>query len=84
MFLRNIQAFAKQHFIQKVQITGLNLLNFYGAGEGNRTLIISLEGCCSTIELRPHSILSIVIYIGGGSWIRTNVGIASGFTVRPL
>src|SRR5881275_780930 len=24
-----------------------------GAGEGNRTLIISLEGCCSTIELHP-------------------------------
>src|SRR3569832_416659 len=28
-----------------------------GAGEGNRTLVISLEGCCSTIELHPpHSI----------------------------
>ncbi len=25
-----------------------------GAGEGNRTLVISLEGCCSTIELHPH------------------------------
>ena len=25
----------------------------FGAGEGNRTLIISLEGCCSTIELHP-------------------------------
>ncbi len=25
-----------------------------GAGEGNRTLVISLEGFCSTIELRPH------------------------------
>src|SRR5580698_2950174 len=24
-----------------------------GAGEGNRTLVISLEGFCSTIELRP-------------------------------
>ena len=24
------------------------------AGEGNRTLIFSLEGCCSTIELRPR------------------------------
>ena len=24
-----------------------------GAGEGNRTLVISLEGCCSTIELHP-------------------------------
>jgi hypothetical protein len=24
------------------------------AGEGNRTLVFSLEGCCSTIELHPH------------------------------
>ena len=24
-----------------------------GAGEGNRTLVVSLEGCCSTIELHP-------------------------------
>src|ERR1044072_4203387 len=27
---------------------------YFGAGEGNRTLVISLEGCCSTIELHPH------------------------------
>src|SRR5215510_16421492 len=26
-----------------------------GAGEGNRTLVISLEGFCSTIELHPPS-----------------------------
>ena len=26
----------------------------FGAGEGNRTLVISLEGFCSTIELHPH------------------------------
>ena len=26
-----------------------------GAGEGNRTLVISLEGFCSTIELHPRS-----------------------------
>src|ERR1700748_1565500 len=25
-----------------------------GAGEGNRTLVISLEGFCSTIELHPQ------------------------------
>ena len=25
-----------------------------GAGEGNLTLVFSLEGCCSTIELHPH------------------------------
>ena len=26
----------------------------FGAGEGNRTLVFSLEGCCSTIELHPQ------------------------------
>ena len=26
-----------------------------GAGEGNRTLVISLENFCSTIELHPHT-----------------------------
>ena len=25
-----------------------------GAGEGNRTLVVSLEGFCSAIELHPH------------------------------
>ncbi len=28
-------------------------LTVYGAGEGNRTLVVSLEGFCSTIELHP-------------------------------
>src|SRR2546423_368624 len=41
-----------------------------GAGEGNRTPVVSLEGCCSTIELHPQA--SGVA--GGGGWIRTNVG----------
>src|ERR1700728_4994630 len=26
-----------------------------GAGEGNRTLVFSVEGCCSTIELHPRA-----------------------------
>src|SRR5262249_38956317 len=34
-----------------------------GAGEGNRTLVISLEGCCSTIELHPHR-QSVVCALG--------------------
>ena len=29
--------------------------NFIGAGEGNRTLVVSLEGFCSTIELHPQN-----------------------------
>src|SRR5258706_14017254 len=54
-----------------------------GAGEGNRTLVISLEGFCSAIELHPpfDSAVTSPIYCppcarntGGGGWIRTNVG----------
>ena len=30
------------------------VLEKIGAGEGNRTLVFSLEGCCSTIELPPR------------------------------
>ena len=30
-----------------------------GAGRGNRTLVFSLEGCCSTIELYPRAGLQI-------------------------
>ncbi len=30
-----------------------------GAGEGNRTLIFSLEGCCSTIELHPRGTIHL-------------------------
>ena len=29
-------------------------IDLIGAGEGNRTLVFSLEGCCSTIELHPR------------------------------
>ena len=51
-----------------------------GAGEGNRTPVVSLEGFCSTIELHPpENQLPIAVplntYDGGGSWIRTNVGV---------
>src|SRR6185295_19076394 len=30
-----------------------------GAGEGNRTLVVSLEGFCSTIELHPQTALHV-------------------------
>ena len=32
-----------------------------GAGEGNRTLVISLEGCCSTIELHPRKTTFVAV-----------------------
>jgi hypothetical protein len=31
------------------------VIEIIGAGEGNRTLVFSLEGCCSTIELHPRN-----------------------------
>jgi hypothetical protein len=33
---------------------GISARDWTGAGEGNRTLVFSLEGCCSTIELHPR------------------------------
>jgi hypothetical protein len=34
----------------------------FGAGEGNRTLVISLEGFCSTIELHPRNNRRTALY----------------------
>src|SRR5687767_8915022 len=54
-----------------------------GAGEGNRTLVVSLEGFCSTIELHPPRRESCwrefptpayPAIPGGGGRIRTYVG----------
>src|SRR4026207_1332189 len=59
-----------------------------GAGEGNRTLVVSLEGFCSAIELHPPPFTCASPFTslhpfpvrcapelaGGGGWIRTNVG----------
>src|SRR3954466_870098 len=56
------------------------LFSSRGAGEGNRTLVISLEGFCSTIELHPRrqpeppTSPESPSKSGGGGWIRTNVG----------
>jgi hypothetical protein len=51
-----------------------------GAGEGNRTPVVSLEGFCSAIELHPPekylpNAAPLNTCDGGGSWIRTNVGV---------
>ena len=35
----------------------MSLISEYGAGDGNRTHVISLEGWSSTIELHPLDIL---------------------------
>ncbi len=60
-----------------------------GAGEGNRTLVLSLEGFSSTIELHPQnhtrSVSNYIRYsniiLGGGRRIRTFEGRAVRFTV---
>ncbi len=36
------------------------------------------------IRARPTELKRIFQVNGGGGWIRTNVGLANGFTVRPL
>jgi hypothetical protein len=41
-------------FLRFVQISANATGHEFGAGEGNRTLVFSLEGCCSTIELHPQ------------------------------
>src|SRR5690606_21163989 len=46
-----------------------------GAGEGNRTPVISLEGCCSTIELHPRGHRPKSDAGGGQSRIRTYEGV---------
>ena len=33
------------------------------AGEGNRTLVFSLEGYCSTVELHPRLISLLAAYL---------------------
>src|SRR5690625_516915 len=55
-----------------------------GAGEGNRTLILSLEGFCSTIELHPQ-VLPATNKNGGGSRIRTYEGLSQQiYSLPPL
>lgn len=58
-----------KHFTTKLQ-------NYqYGAGEGNRTLVISLENFCSTIELHPHrdhSTIQVASLAGKAlTWLQT-------------
>ncbi|CAG9209858.1 hypothetical protein BCAR13_1910001 [Paraburkholderia caribensis] len=62
-----------------------------GAGEGNRTLVVSLEGFCSTIELHPQGSIDSqqlrysTLKSGGGGWIRTNVGVSQQiYSLPPL
>ena len=65
---------------------GLIVSYLNGAGEGNRTLTVSLEGFCSTIELHPH-LLSLLQYKIGFWWREKDSNLRSlrnRFTVCPL
>ena len=58
-----------------------------GAGEGNRTLTVSLEGFCSTIELHPHTHLKNYKQdwnFGGGRRIRTFEAFATDLQSAPF
>ena len=68
-----------------------------GAGDGNRTRVISLEGWGSTIELLPHRTnpesstsdgsvrCHFIRFAGGGGWIRTSVGVSQQiYSLPPL
>ena len=44
--------------------TGVRCLAKTGAGEGNRTLVVSLGSFCSTIELHPRSVHSTRVCAG--------------------
>jgi hypothetical protein len=44
----------QQHQRPNEELIVPQVIEIIGAGEGNRTLVFSLEGCCSTIELHPR------------------------------
>ena len=74
---------------QTVQYPYRPRLTGFGAGEGNRTLVVSLEGFCSTIELHPQGSWipnnCYNLHSGGGGWIRTNVGVSQQiYSLPPL
>jgi hypothetical protein len=51
------------------------VLEKIGAGEGNRTLVISLEGFCSTIELHPQSLTPLMNFSSFLIFCRRSVGV---------
>ena len=53
-----------------------------GAGEGNRTLVVSLEGCRSTIELHPRDWVGWTAS-GGQRRIRTFEGVSQQIYSLP-
>ena len=52
---RDLMGFVEQSQLCGAAKTDFSLF-FIGAGEGNRTLVVSLGSFCSTIELHPRSL----------------------------
>ena len=53
IYMENKQVDKKTHKTYNKNIS-LEMLSSLGAGDGNRTHVVSLEGWSSTIELHPH------------------------------
>jgi mevalonate kinase len=51
----NVVVLTLQMVLAGSQFNGWQWAKVNGAGEGDRTLVLSLENSCSTIELHPHS-----------------------------
>ena len=55
----------RQHSCPNGKLIMPQVIENIGAGEGNRTLVFSLEGCCSTIELHPRLRDHLTCHAGG-------------------
>ena len=58
IYMENKQVDKKTHKTYNKNIS-LEMLSSLGAGDGNRTHVVSLEGWSSTIELHPHYLMLI-------------------------
>ena len=61
----------------KAEVLPLNYIRILERKTRFELATLALARRCSTPEPLPHN-------VGGGEWIRTTVGLANGFTVRPL
>ena len=58
IYMENKQVDKKTHKTYNKNIS-LEMLSSLGAGDGNRTHVVSLEGWSSTIELHPHYLMLV-------------------------
>ena len=58
IYMENKQVDKKTHKTYNKNISS-EMLSSLGAGDGNRTHVVSLEGWSSTIELHPHYLMLV-------------------------